>query len=63
MSKILEMSFSFSLNVMLSMLKDVEDRSNEMLCHQRWEENIHTHFAHNFLHIQLNLNLQKVLRS
>ena len=63
MSKMSGMSFSFSLNVMLSMLKtskidqmyvkDVEDGKRT-----------YTHiFAHNFLSIQPIFNLQKVLRS
>ena len=70
MLKMLEMSFSFSLNVMLSMSKmskiDQIHLRAVMLCMSKTSKmgKEHTHiFAHNFPNIQPIFNLQKVLRS
>ena len=71
MSKMSEMSFSFSLNVMLYMSKmskiDQIHLTAVMLCMSKMskmgKEHTHTIFAHNFLNIQPIFNLQKVLRS
>ena len=67
----LKMSFSFSLNVMLSMSKtskiDQIHLRAVMLCmlktSKMGKEHTHTFFAHNFLNIQPIFNLQKVLGS
>ena len=72
MSKMSEMSFSFSLNVMLSMSKtskiDQIDLRAVMLYMSKMskmgKEHTHTHiFAHNFLNIQQIFNPEKVLES
>ena len=70
MSKMSEMSFPFSLNVMLSMLKtskiDQIHLRAVILCMSKMSKmgKEHTHiFAHNFLNIQLIFNLEKVLES
>ena len=71
MSKMLEMSFLFSLNLSAMYVKDVEDRSNTHKgCNAMYVEDVEdgkgtcTHiFAHNFLNIQPIFNLQKVLES
>ena len=70
MSKMSEMSFSFSLNVMLSMLNmskiDQIHLRVVMLCMSKMLKmgKEHTHiFAHNFLNIQPIFNPQKVLES
>ena len=62
-----EMSFSFSLNVKLS-VDDIEDRSNTPKgCNAMYVEDgkrTYTHiFAHNFLNIQPIFNLKKVWES
>ena len=67
MSKMSEMSFSFSLNVKLS-VDDIEDRSNTPKgCNAMYVEDgkrTYTHiFAHNFLNIQPIFNLKKVWES
>ena len=67
MSKMSEMSFEFSLNVLLSMSKmskiDQIHIRALMLCMSKMGKE-HTHiFAHNFLNIQSIFNLQKVLKS
>ena len=56
MSKMLEMSFSFSLNVMLSNVEDFKDRSNTPKgCNAMYVKDgkrTYTHiFAHNFLNM------------
>ena len=63
MSKMLEMSFSFSLNVMLSMLKML--KIDQMKCYAIKDgKRTYTHiFAHNFHTIQLICNPEKVLES
>ena len=62
-----EMSFSFSLNVMLSMSKiDQIHLRAVMLCMSKMSKmgKEYTHiFAHNFLNIQPILNPEKVLES
>ena len=70
MSKMSEMSFSFSLNVMLSMLKmskiDQVLLRAVMLCMLKTSEmgKDYTHiFAHNFLNIHPIFNLEQVLKS
>ena len=70
MSKMSEMSFSFSLNVMLYMSKmskiDQIHLRTVMLCMSKMSKmgKEHTHiFAHNFLNIQPIFNPQKVLES
>ena len=71
MSKMSEMSFSFSLNVNAIYVEDVEDRSNTPKgCNAMYVEDVEDGkgtcihiFAHNFLNIQLIFNPQKVLES
>ena len=71
MSKMSEMSFSFSLNVMLSVSKMSKDRSNiPKCCNAMYVEDVedgkrtYIHiYAHNFLNIELIFNPQKVLES
>ena len=64
----LEMSFSFSLNAILYMLKiDQLHLRAVMLCMSKMSKmgkRTYTHiFAYNFLNIQQIFNLQKVLKS
>ena len=71
MSKMSEMSFSFSLNVNAIFVENVKDRSNTPKgCNAMYVEDVedgkgtYTHiFAHNFLNIQPIFNPQKVLES
>ena len=71
MSKMSEMSFSFSFNVMLSILKmskiDQIDLNAVMLCNVKDVKDgkrTYRHiYAHNFLNIQPIFNPQKVLES
>ena len=69
MSKMLETSFSFSLNVMLSMLKmskidEIHLRATMLCMYALYGKITYTHIlAHNFLNIQMIFNPQKVLKS
>ena len=67
MSKMSEMSFSFSLNVMLSVSKTLkigQIHLRAVILYMLKMGKEHTHiFSYNFLNIQPIFNPQKVLRS